>query len=150
MNIINRLNINIISQDVDIIVSIKKDHLTWISTSNDQHHLFAKINKFIDGKIGLHQLISAIMTTPHTTGIIVNIVNIIITVDISNIGSDGQVRTYTLNSQRRLRVELSEPINERTDLHQVTVLSKRYFGQLPTSKEKSSLDVEQRSFTKRP
>ena len=34
INIINRININIISQDMDIIVSIKKCHLMWISTSS--------------------------------------------------------------------------------------------------------------------
>jgi len=37
----------------------------WISISNDQHRLF--ISELIDEKIGLHQPISAITTTLHTT-----------------------------------------------------------------------------------
>ena len=111
----------------------------WISTSNDQHRLFVKINGLIHEKIGLHQPISAITTTLHTIGIIINmdiirsivsnininrnisIINVIITVNVGNVKIGQLVRINEINGQHRPRVELNEPIDERTDLHRVIV-----------------------------
>ena len=151
--IINRINIKIISQDINIIVSVKKGHRMWISTSNDQHRLFVKINVLIDEKIGLHQLMSAITTTLHTTGIIVNIdiirsivhninrnisiINVIITVNVGNAKIGQLVLINEINGQHHPQVELNEPIDETTDLHQVIVAT--------TMTVRTSTDVERKS-----
>ena len=94
--IINRINIKIISQDIDIIRSIVINIIRNIS-----------------------------------------IINIIITVNVGNAKTDPLVRINAINGQHRPRVELNEPIDERTDLHRVIVAT--------IMTVRTSTDVERKS-----